>query len=54
MLDGALKLILREFEPKLAPINLIHGSRGAMPMKMRTFLDFATPRFRSGLRDLNA
>jgi DNA-binding transcriptional LysR family regulator len=51
---GSLKLILREFEPELAPIHLIHGARGAMPMKMRTFLDFATPRFRSGLRDLDA
>lgn len=51
---GKLKLILRDFEPELAPIHLIHGARGAMPMKMRTFLDFATPRFRSGLRDLDA
>ncbi len=49
-----LKLILRDFEPELAPIHLIHGARGAMPMKMRTFLDFATPRFRNGLRDLDA
>lgn len=51
---GKLKLILRDFEPELAPIHLIHGARGAMPMKMRTFLDFATPRFRNGLRDLDA
>lgn len=51
---GRLKLILRDFEPELAPIHLIHGARGAMPMKMRTFLDFATPRFRNGLRDLDA
>jgi DNA-binding transcriptional LysR family regulator len=51
---GKLKLILREFEPELTPIHLIHGARGAMPMKMRMFIDFATPRFRSGLRDLDA
>lgn len=52
--DGSLQLILRSFEPELAPIHLIHAARGAMPMKMRRFLDFAAPCFRKNLRDLDA
>ena len=48
--DGSLQLILRSFEPELAPIHLIHAARGAMPMKMRRFLDFAAPEAVGGIR----
>jgi len=51
---GSLQLILRDFEPELAPIHLVHAARGAMPMKMRRFLDFAVPRFRKSLRSFDA
>jgi DNA-binding transcriptional LysR family regulator len=51
---GYLQLILRDFEPELAPIHLVHAARGAMPVNMRRFLDFAVPRFRNSLRDLDA
>ncbi len=51
---GCLQLTLRDFEPELAPIHLVNFARGAMPMKMRRFLDFAVPRFRNSLRDLDA
>jgi DNA-binding transcriptional LysR family regulator len=40
----ALRIILAEFEPDAAPVNLVHASRGQMPLKMRRFWDFATPR----------
>lgn len=46
---GGLEIVLDDFEPVPAPINLVHASRGRMPLKMRCFLDFATPRLRQGL-----
>jgi DNA-binding transcriptional LysR family regulator len=45
----ALRIILGAFEPDPAPVNLIHASRGQMPLKMRRFLDFAAPRLRDAL-----
>jgi hypothetical protein len=53
-LRGYLQLILRDFEPELAPIPLVHAARGAMPVNMRRCLDFSVPRFRNSLRDLDA
>uniref|UniRef100_UPI003F4F8645 LysR family transcriptional regulator n=1 Tax=Caballeronia sp. LjRoot34 TaxID=3342325 RepID=UPI003F4F8645 len=42
----ALRIILDAFEPNPVPVNLVHVSRGQMPLKMRRFLDFAAPRLR--------
>ncbi|WP_242185770.1 LysR family transcriptional regulator [Sphingomonas sp. CARO-RG-8B-R24-01] len=44
---GDLRLILEDFEPEPLPISLIHVSHGRMPLKMRSFLDFAATRLRS-------
>ncbi len=44
---GKLQIVLEPFEPAPAPVSLIHAARGQMPLKMRRFLDFALPRFRS-------
>ncbi|MES2626869.1 MAG: LysR family transcriptional regulator [Pseudomonadota bacterium] len=44
-----LRIILAEFELAPSPVNLLHASRGQMPLKMRRFLDFATPRLRDAL-----
>ncbi|AYD00359.1 LysR family transcriptional regulator [Neorhizobium sp. NCHU2750] len=44
---GALSIILEEHETDPFPVNLIHASRGQMPLKMRSFLDFALPRLRA-------
>jgi len=49
---GALRIVLANFEPEPAPIHLLHAGRGALPSKMRVFLDFATPRLRVGLASL--
>lgn len=49
---GALRIILDEFEPDPAPVNLVHASRGYMPLKMRRFLDFAAPRLRKAVADV--
>ncbi|WP_158917977.1 LysR family transcriptional regulator [Caulobacter sp. S45] len=51
--SGALRIVLPEFEPDPIPIHLIHAARGASPLKMRSFLDFATTRLRHRLEDVN-
>jgi DNA-binding transcriptional LysR family regulator len=43
---GDLRILLADYEIDPAPINLIHASRGQLPLKMRRFLDFAAPRLR--------
>ena len=50
---GTLQIILEAFEPEPVPVNLVHVSRGQMPLKMRRFLDFAAPRLREVLTRLN-
>ena len=50
---GALQIVLDAFEPEPVPVNLVHASRGHMPLKMRCFLDFAAPRLREALGRLN-
>lgn len=44
-----LRILLADFEPDATPVNLVHASRGQMPLKMRRFLDFAAPRLRDVL-----
>jgi DNA-binding transcriptional LysR family regulator len=51
--QGDLHLILSDFEPDPAPVSLLHAARGALPLKMRFFLDFAAGRLRSRLGDLS-
>ncbi|RYX88276.1 MAG: LysR family transcriptional regulator [Comamonadaceae bacterium] len=48
---GKLSVILQAYEPEPVPVNLLHASRGQMPLKMRRFLDFAAPRLRQALVD---
>jgi DNA-binding transcriptional LysR family regulator len=50
--NGELRLLLADHEPARMPIHLIHAARGALPLKMRSFLDFATERLRQKLNDL--
>lgn len=49
---GRLQLVLEAFEPVPMPVNLVHVARGQMPLKMRKFLDFAAPRLRQALADI--
>lgn len=39
--DGSLRILMEDFEPAPLPVHLIHARRGALPTKMRVFLDFA-------------
>jgi DNA-binding transcriptional LysR family regulator len=50
--DGSLKIILKDFEVDPLPVHLIHAARGALPLKMRAFLDFAAGRIRKALASL--
>ena len=44
---GLLVPLLKDFEREASPVHLVHLSDGLMPLKLRTFLDFATPRLRA-------
>jgi DNA-binding transcriptional LysR family regulator len=50
--DGSLRIILADFEEDPLPIHLVHAGRGALPSKMRVFLDFTAGRLREKLRSL--
>ncbi|MFA6231369.1 MAG: LysR family transcriptional regulator [Rhodanobacter sp.] len=46
---GTLDVVLRDFEPESWPVSLIHAGEGRLPLKLRAFIDFATPRLRERL-----
>jgi DNA-binding transcriptional LysR family regulator len=50
--DGSLRIILADFEVEPLPVHLLHAGRGALPSKMRAFLDFAASRLRERLKSL--
>jgi DNA-binding transcriptional LysR family regulator len=47
--NGQLQVVLAEFEPPLRPLSLVYPSQRQVPLKLRAFLDFATPRLRETL-----
>lgn len=47
--DGRLQTVLREFEPPAMPASLVYTGQRRLPLKLRAFLDFATPRLRERL-----
>jgi DNA-binding transcriptional LysR family regulator len=47
--NGQLRIVLEEFEPPLRPLSLVYPSQRQVPLKLRAFLDFATPRLREML-----
>jgi DNA-binding transcriptional LysR family regulator len=47
---GALALTLEAFEPPPRPVNLIYNSHARLPLKLRAFIDFVTPRLRARLK----
>jgi len=50
---GALVVVLKKFETVAVPVSLVHVSRGLLPLKLRAFLDFVTPRLRAGREALS-
>jgi len=49
--DDQLRVVLEKFESAPLPISLVHKGQAPMPLKLRAFLDFVTPRLRN--RNLN-
>jgi DNA-binding transcriptional LysR family regulator len=50
--DGSLLIVLADFEVPPLPVHLLHAARGALPAKMRVFLDFTAQRLRQRLAAL--
>lgn len=50
---GDLSIVLDAFETEPLPVSLLHAGRGLMPLKMRSFLDFAAPRLRAAMAALD-
>lgn len=46
---GRLVRLLGPFEPAPWPVSLVHGGQGPLPLKLRSFIDFAEPRLRQAL-----
>jgi hypothetical protein len=45
--DNALCVVLNAFESAPLPVNLVHKGQAPLPLKLRAFLDFVTPRLRT-------
>ena len=44
--DGKLRIVLTDYEPEPMPAHLVHAGQGLLPLKMRSFLEYAAPRLR--------
>jgi DNA-binding transcriptional LysR family regulator len=47
--SGQLTIVLEGFEPPLRPLSPVYPSQRQVPLKLRAFLDFATPKLREML-----
>jgi DNA-binding transcriptional LysR family regulator len=50
---GSLITLLDEFQPPALPVNLVYAADRFLPIKVRAFLDFAAPRLKRILGELN-
>lgn len=46
---GTLRIALEEFEEEPLPISIVYAQRKIMPLKLRTFLNWVTPRLKERL-----
>ncbi len=51
--DGKLEIVLEPFEPLPVPVSLVHAGNSLLPLKLRAFLDFATPRIKAALTKIS-
>ena len=49
--SGALAIILEEFEPAPWPVSMVYAGQARLPLKLRVFVDFATPRLKAKLAE---
>lgn len=50
--DGKLRIVLKEFESEPWPVSLVHAGQGLLPLKLRSFIDFAGPALRARLAQI--
>jgi DNA-binding transcriptional LysR family regulator len=48
---GKLQVVLEEYELEPTPVYLLHTGQGLLPVKMRSFLEFAAPHLRKSLAE---
>jgi DNA-binding transcriptional LysR family regulator len=48
---GALTTLLDEFQPAPLPVNPVYTANRFLPIKVRAFVDFATPRLKRALAE---
>lgn len=48
--DGTLRLVLEFFRSPPKPVHLIYEAGRHLPLKIRTFLDYASPRLKKSMR----
>ena len=46
---GKLAIVLEEFEPEALPVHIIYAPRKPVPLKLRAFLNWMTPRLKTRL-----
>ena len=49
--SGALAIVLEEFEPAPWPVSMVYAGQARLPLKLRAFIDFATPRLKARLAE---
>ena len=52
IVSGALVEILKDYAAHPSPVHLIYIRQGLLPLKVRTFLDWMTPRLRQALKQV--
>lgn len=45
--EGRLQIVLEQFELAPLPIHLVHAGQAPLPLKLRAFLDFMSPRLKA-------
>lgn len=50
--SGALIPILNAYDSRSFPVHLIYARQGLLPLKVRLFLDWVTPRLRKALKEI--
>ncbi len=50
LLAGKLCVVLADYEAEPMPLSLVYNALARLPLKVRSFLDFATPRLKETIR----
>jgi DNA-binding transcriptional LysR family regulator len=50
--NGALSVVLQDYESAPLPVSLVHKGQAPLPLKLRAFLDFAAPRLKARIAQL--